>query len=331
MKKNKHPPASQAGTALITAILITAIMAALSIAIISQQHLFIENQIAANTNQRAYNYMQGTEDTAASMVRQYGTEQAKNPEGKEFAANRLATHRLVKLKIPVFYGATMRAVLSDQQALYNINNLKLSSGTEIKNFSHFLTQADPNLSPDEALNLTKDILDWMTLGKNDSYYASLKPPYSSAHHTMASIKELLLVHGMTPDIYRRIAPYITALPLPSTNTTKTKTKTKININTAPAMVLTATSASLDLAQARTIIACRKSKGFLTSKNLTKPCDSSPFTLDSSSVTYYSHYFLLRATINLGDQQHQLSSLITFVNLPKQTTIKQSWLVWQTWS
>ena len=46
--------------------------------------------------------------------------------------------------------------------------------------------------------------------------------YRVANREMADISELLLVHNVTPEIYEKLKPHITALPTPTTRSASTK-------------------------------------------------------------------------------------------------------------
>ncbi len=65
-------------------------------------------------------------------------------------------------------------------------------------------------------------------GAEDAVYTSQTPPYRTGNWPMMSPSELMNLPGFGADRYRKIAPYVTALP--SANTT-------INLCTAPALVL----------------------------------------------------------------------------------------------
>jgi general secretion pathway protein K len=73
---------------------------------------------------------------------------------------------------------------------------------------------------EEAQALTESIADWIdgddevsNLGGAESqYYAETDPPGRPANRPLASPSELMLVKGMTPEIYRLLAPLITVWP-----------------------------------------------------------------------------------------------------------------------
>ena len=84
------------------------------------------------------------------------------------------------------------------------------------------------------------VLDWKdeddspvdtTYGAEDDYYGSLARPYQCKNRPFDSTEELLLVRGMTREIYDVLKDYVTVFPKQGT--------LQVNFDTAPAVVLTA--------------------------------------------------------------------------------------------
>ncbi|GAB4523497.1 MAG: type II secretion system minor pseudopilin GspK [Parvularculaceae bacterium] len=74
----------------------------------------------------------------------------------------------------------------------------------------------------EAIELTGALTDWIDsddaperLGAEDYQYALLDPPYRVANRPVADITELRAVKGFSEGVYRRLRPYICALPTTS--------------------------------------------------------------------------------------------------------------------
>jgi type II secretory pathway component PulK len=89
------------------------------------------------------------------------------------------------------------------------------------------------LKPEDAKRLAESILDWRQWGESqaagffsDEYYANLEHPYKKKDADYEVLDELLLVKGMTRDIYERLLPYVTVYG-----------DGKVNINTASGPVL----------------------------------------------------------------------------------------------
>jgi len=131
----------------------------------------------------------------------------------------------------VVEGGQVTGLITDAQALFNINNLTPSSksfAADSGTFQHLLL----SLSIDP--NLTDAVVDWIDTdsdtrpyGAEDLNYLQLKTPYRAANQPMQSVDELRLVRGFTPEIVEKLRPWITALPQ----------ATEINVNTASKEVL----------------------------------------------------------------------------------------------
>ncbi|MCC6848525.1 MAG: type II secretion system minor pseudopilin GspK [Deltaproteobacteria bacterium] len=72
-------------------------------------------------------------------------------------------------------------------------------------------------------------------GAEQPYYFGLRPPVIVRNGPVVTLRELLLVKGVTPSVLARLEPFVTALPPGSTT---------VNINTAEAPVLAALSQDL---------------------------------------------------------------------------------------
>jgi general secretion pathway protein K len=109
------------------------------------------------------------------------------------------------------------------------------------------------------------VLDWLdtddntrTGGAESSYYQSLRNPYKAKNDLFDTIDELRLVRGVTPDVFRKLEPFVTV----------SAPGARINVNTAPKEILMAISAGedssagvIDAAKADQIIEYRKDAPF----------------------------------------------------------------------
>ncbi|MBI5150012.1 MAG: general secretion pathway protein GspK [Candidatus Omnitrophica bacterium] len=110
----------------------------------------------------------------------------------------------------VYYG------LQDEERRINLNALALDNA---RIFSTLLV----NLGFDEqtALTVAYSVLDWkdadhnlvdQTYGAEDDYYRSLAKPLRCKNRPFDSPEELLLVRGVTPEIYQALQDYVTVYP-----------------------------------------------------------------------------------------------------------------------
>ena len=127
------------------------------------------------------------------------------------------------------------ASIEDERGKLNLNDLAPSMDATIRaaTFLRFkrlfaLVQVDPGL--------VEAIADWVDSddiperhGAESAYYESLTPPYRAANMALQTLDELYLVRGMTEEIVRRLARYVTVYPSVSDGW--------ININTADPAVI----------------------------------------------------------------------------------------------
>jgi general secretion pathway protein K len=147
---------------------------------------------------------------------------------------------------------TLQGSLEDMQGRFNLNNLIKMVNDPTKCLGVPVPCADPaplaqfqrllvsvGLEPKWA-GIARDWIDADDTpgnpdGAEDSVYTSQTPPYLTGNWPMSSPTELMNMPGFGADRYRKIAPYVTALPGITT----------INICTAPGPVLESLNEGLD--------------------------------------------------------------------------------------
>jgi len=98
-----------------------------------------------------------------------------------------------------------------------------------------LFQAQGGLPKDEALNTAEAVADWRDADDNEREhgaegftYRGLSPGYDCKNGPLESVEELLLVKGITPQVWTRCEPYVTVYG-----------SGRVNVNTASKAVLLA--------------------------------------------------------------------------------------------
>jgi general secretion pathway protein K len=150
-----------------------------------------------------------------------------------------------------------------------INNLIQQEGKEKGKYNkaqkdllrRFLGSEQFNLDPEEVDNLIDAIKDWIDpdneatkFGAESSYYLTLERPYSCKNAPLEFLEELLLIRGITKELFYGtkgkpgIAYYLS-----------TQGNGRININTAPPLVLRSLSEHLDQDMVEGIIAYRENE------------------------------------------------------------------------
>lgn len=145
--------------------------------------------------------------------------------------------------------ATMRTTIADEYGKINLNALLIpNQDSIIRNeplisaLRHFFAlRSDAGFDPVDA------IIDWLDYGDMDAeepegaendYYLGLENPFSCKNGPMNSIEELLLIKGITSELYFG-DPEQEQLPLSEYLTVHGDWSGRINVNTAPEEVITA--------------------------------------------------------------------------------------------
>jgi len=290
MKKNR-----QKGTAIITALLITAIVAAIATVMAVRQGINIRETSLVITADRAFLDAQGIVYWAEERL---AKDLLKDQANKDL----IETFPIVMPVTDEFYGAEVRGIIQDQQGLFNINCL--SNANNINQFVRLLQLVVPDLTESAAIEIANNVRRWIRASNVDEIYLNKKPPYRAPHQRISHISELRLVTGITHQLYLALTPYITALPNNSNS---------INISSAPIPIIMSLSKNITPDQAKTLQECqREAKTSETPKTLLEACITELKIKPDANVnlTYESKYFLLRGYVKIGKQHLNLSTFFT---------------------
>jgi general secretion pathway protein K len=208
---------------------------------------------------------------------------------------------------------TLQGSLEDMQGRFNLNTLarKGADGvTEdplpLQQFQRLL--ASVGVEPKWA-GLARDWIDEDDTvgnpdGAEDAVYTSQTPPYHTGNFPMMSPTELMNLPGFGADRYRKIAPYVTALP---------NANTAINLCTAPALVLESLADGLNGEWSNTaVLANGRKTGCFPDLNTFKNVASSfagQKALITNPIDTKSSYFQLTTRVMLGTTEFTLYSLL----------------------
>jgi len=154
--------------------------------------------------------------------------------------------------------------IADLSGRIQINQLVDQSGnyndTQKGLLMRFLGFPEFDLDPEEVKNIVDAIKDWIDpdnditdFGAEDSYYRALETPYPCKNAPFEFLEELLLVRGVTKELFYGteerpgISPYLSTYGDDG----------KININTAAPLVLRALSDQIDEDLAEDMVAYRE--------------------------------------------------------------------------
>lgn len=293
---------SQQGLALISVLLIFAIVAVLATAMIDRQSLDIQRSGNLQALQQARAYSTGIEYAVRSGLR---LDYDNNPD---------VDHPLEEWAKPHTYPlepGTVEIQIIDAQSRFNINGLHKSStnkAAQIQRFKNLLDELglDPTIA-----DRTQKFMDEDSMVDND--YLAEEVPYRASYNLFKHPSELLLVEGVDAQSYRKLIPYITALPIKAT----------LNVNTASNKVMAALTTSWSLSEADAVIGNRGDEGFATADEFWSLTEVQPFTSgsgdtdgqkpkevwDKADFSVNSQYFEVFAKVTLADRIATIEMLI----------------------
>ena len=301
------PSDKQRGVALLIAIVVMAIAAMLSTAMIWDRELDIRRFANIKQGDQALEYALGAESWSEQIL-------LRDYQNNGDVTNLTQDWAMQLPSLPV-EGGSVTGNLQDLQGLFNVNNLASSDAAEaaaaLAQFQRLLINL--NLDPEIA----NAVHDWVNSGDlptnpggaKDEYYTQLVPPYLTADQPMTSISELLLVKGVTPQVYATLLPDVCALPLlaPGSQLGARMRATAININTAPAPVIASLNQGITMGAAEAVVQARMQHAFKTPTELWSLLQINPAAGIQPSMT--SNYFRLSVQVQIGSTDITLYSLL----------------------
>lgn len=299
--RRSSQPRSQ-GIALITAMLVMALAAIAATAVLGSANAAIRRTATLIDGERAWWYADGLESWVLSVLKRDLQKNNIDSLDEEWA-------RPVDY-LPVEQGA-LRGHLEDLQGRFNLNNLGSNKPLVfVKQFQRLFGQV-PGLDASQASAIAEAIRDWIDSnqvpggsgGAEDSDYQGLAQPYRSADQPLRSPTELLAIKGVTPEIYRALAPYVTALPLGGGGA-----PTPVNVNTAQPEVLYSLSDNIDTSTMKLWIDKRKTEPVDNPQKLQSD-GTLPADVTADLVSAKTSYFLMVAEAFIGSGRVALYSVV----------------------
>lgn len=307
--------ARQRGVALITAIFVVTLATIAAVAMVEMSNVSVHRSANLAQSEAEWWYASGIE----SWVKGILVADAKITGGQTVGLNGIWAKPVDFLPID---GGGIRGHIDDLQGRFNLNNLGITQPTAQNNGTGATVYTEqferlienlPNFDGSKFRGISLAIRDWIdaddqragTDGAEDQDYLSQDPPYRAANQGMHSVSELLLVRGMTRELYAALLPYVTALP----------TATSINVNTAPVPVLMSLSSNIDQSAMQRFIAARnnapaKSKSDVTTGEfafIKQPPQGQP-QVQMVPLDITSNYFGLQAEVFVGSGRLALYSV-----------------------
>lgn len=256
-----HGPERERGAALLTVLLLVAVMAALAATALERLRLSTALAVNGAALDQARAYAIGVESllalTADDLI-------ARSPERTTLAGGWNTQVR----RIPMPGGGLVEARVRDGGNCFNINSVvegrppgpltaQLVGVRQFEDLMRVLQIPD-----DQARRIAEAAGDWAdsdgdraAAGAEDGDYAGSR--YRAGNTLFAEVSELRAVSGMTPDIYARLKPWLCALPVAELS--------PININTltleqVPLLAMLSPG-QIPIEKARQVIASRPAAGW----------------------------------------------------------------------
>lgn len=298
---------AQRGVALLTAVLIVAIVAGLSVYLAWDRTLAFRRTQDLLDLDRARELCLGAEAWAGHTLAATA-DQPVIDRGQSWAR---------PMPVTRIGGGEVGGRIEDLQGRFNLNNLLMGSAvveTSKRRFQQLLavTGLDPTVV-DAVLDwIDRDNMPRGISGAEDGAYMGMQPPYRAANRPFVSASSLRLVRGFDAKAFAAIYPSVTALP----------GNTSININTAPAAVLRALGLKADIVKA--MLQRRRKHPFGSPSALHAWLPAGTDGVDFSRLGVKSRFFLLHAEARVGQVRESLYSVIQVANAGRVLILMRSW-------
>ncbi len=205
---------------------------------------------------------------------------------------------------------SLQAGLEDMQGRFNLNNLAAVGADNVtpdplpfEQFVRLLVSV--GLEPKWAA-LARDWIDADEIpeadGAEDAVYTAQTPPYRTGNWPMTSPTELMNLPGFGAERYRKIAPYVTALPT---------SRAAINLCTASTPVLESLAENLNGNFSAEVLASGRKTGCFPDKATFSNVLGGQAAASKISTQFdeKSSYFRLTTRVTLGTTEFTLYSLL----------------------
>lgn len=293
---------AQRGVAVITAILIVALVTSVIVAMAWQNAVRLRQMENMKEMAQAEAVGLAAVDWARAILAEDARKNQVDDLGEPWA-----------MQVPPIAaeGGEVSGKITDQQGLFNLNNLA-AAGTanepEVLAFQRLLGRLS---LPPELANALVDWIDTDSVvrfpgGAEDADYLSMDPPRRAANQLLTEVSGLYRVKGYSAAVVEALRPYVTALP----------TATRINLNTALPEVLPLALEGGTREDAVAIIAARAGHTFADRLDFDKRMPLLAPRLRETAAGFNSNYFLAETRIRFGK-----------VKLERQALLKRDGQAW----
>ena len=320
------PQNSERGAALLSVLLLVAVMAV--IAAVMLERLNLATRLAANSQAMAQARLHAVSAESLAMARlrslvALNPQRTADPQGllgREFA-------------LPLG-NAIVVARIEDAGNCFNLNSvvegqegnfvLRPAGLAQLRGLMTGLA-----IPEGEAIPLTDAIADWIDSddialpnGAEDSYYQGLPVPYRTAARLLVDPGELRAIRGMTPAYYTRLRPWLCALPGAELS--------PINVNTLrpdqARLIAMLSPETIDVPRAQSIIAQRPASGVASAADFLRPFAAGGQTLGPEplgQLKVTSRWFRIELAVAVDSIRLEEEALVD-VGVDPPRVVSRSW-------
>ncbi|KQY96574.1 type II secretion system minor pseudopilin GspK [Brevundimonas sp. Root1423] len=324
MKRSRR---DREGMALLTVLLLVAVMSVVAVAILDDVRFSVRRATNLETQSQAQWYAAGAETLARGQIdRLLDAGPARTPLEPAWNGRTMS--------FPID-GGTITAAVTDGQACFNLNSLVFGFGEDLTarplGAAQFRALGRAVGAPDSRMQAIADALtDWLDadatalpLGAEDGAYAGLAKPYRTGGVMLAEVSELRAVKGVDAETYRRLRPYVCALP--------TTRLSPLNVNTltpeqAPLLTML-TGGVLAPQRAKALIAARPRDGWPDAAAFWAQPALAGVQVQPEAreqITVLTRFFDLRVDVELGGSHAVRTALLEAGADGRVRTVIQRW-------
>ena len=288
---------TRSGVALITALLITALVGSVALSMSWDNALDVRRTMVMLYRDQAIQVAIGSEGWVESILRSDQLESESDHLGEIWATEIPA--------LPIDSQAVQGEIygkIEDLQGRFNLNNLIDGEGKvdkpSLEQYERLLAALglDARLAGITVDWLDADQTESIPYGAEDPLYTGRTPAYRTADRRIVSVTELAALDGMDRVSYQTLLPHVTALP----------ERTAINVNTATSVVLQSLGPNISPGDAEGLIAAREDGGFIDFSNVFAPLvdpELQPWISETTS------YFQLKAVVQIDTVRVSLFTVL----------------------
>jgi general secretion pathway protein K len=279
--------------ALLTVLVVLALLTTLSALLVEDQHLSIRRAENIVHGEQAWQLALSSEAWAARLL--VRDQLVGGADHLQETWNQTAP------AVQVEHGQ-MQTLIEDAQGRFNLNNL--AAGRKSAWFTAFqrlleLLGREPALAHAVADWIDEDSSVDAADGAEDDTYLLGEPAYRAANRFFSDVSELALVHGWSAEDVQRVAPFVTAIP---------QQGLRINVNTcAPELLRVLSSKPMDAGTAAMLLEARPYR--VTDDLLRHPVLAGESATAAELAGVGSGYFYVTSRIQYGRIRFDMVSLL----------------------